>query len=246
MTGPVNIQKLTSDQVNSLRIPKVFVPHLCEETHETRLKEYHFLVYHAIQSTLCLLIPHEVDFTVDFFKRLDGNLGPKLTNMSADLLDVFGRHVGMSNDKNGGTDAPPSILSPSICVTPNLTENSKASDEDFDLVYFNQANKAMKNTTSRSSVKSGKDDDIQHAIADLNENLGELMLNEVKSSNVRSKMTSELSMKMANEDWMVAKNVDQRQMYLAFKNKSSHSLLDISDEADKMMSTEFRNICLPP
>ena len=147
---------MTPDEVNSLRIPKVFIPQL------DGLKECNFLVYHAIQSTLCLLIPNEVDFTVDFFRliyllnlyeefseflsnffffllrRLDGHLGPKLTNMSADLLDVFGRNS--SSDKLC-SDVPPSILSPSICVNPVGMEPSKVTDEDFDLVYYNDANK---------------------------------------------------------------------------------------------------------
>ena len=62
LTGPTVSLKLTPDEVNSLRIPKVFIPHL------DGIKECHFLVYHAIQSTMCLLIPAEVDFTVDFFR----------------------------------------------------------------------------------------------------------------------------------------------------------------------------------
>ena len=72
------------------------------------------------------------------FRRLDGHLGPKLTNMSADLLDVFGRNSG---DKIS-SDTPPSILSPSICVNP-VMETSKVSEDDFDLVYYNDANKGM-------------------------------------------------------------------------------------------------------
>jgi hypothetical protein len=62
LTGPTVSLKLTPDEVNSLRIPKVFIPHF------DGIKECHFLVYHAIQSTMCLLIPAEVDFTVDFFR----------------------------------------------------------------------------------------------------------------------------------------------------------------------------------
>ena len=61
-----------------------------------------------------------------------------------------------------------------------------------------------------------------------------------------AKMTTELSVKMANEEWLVARNVDQRQMYMAFKHKANYSLLDITDEVDKVMASEFKNICLPP
>ena len=76
-------------------------------------------------------------FFFEIHRRLDGHLGPKLTNMSADLLDVFGRN---SSDKIC-SDTPPSILSPSICVNPVIMETSKVTEDDFDLVYYNDANK---------------------------------------------------------------------------------------------------------
>ena len=237
LTGPTSSAKLTSDQVNSLRIPKVFVPQTCDGVEV--FKEYHFLVYHAIQSTLCLLIPTEVDFTVDFFKRIDAHLGPKLTNISADLLDVFGKNAASMNQSN---DAPPSILSPSICVNPSLMDSSRSFEEDFNLVYFNDANKAMKNTC----VTSAKTDEIQHCIAELHEDTHDLLSNEDASPEVKGKMSTELSVKTANDDWVVAKKVDQRELYLAFKNKGNYSLLDINDEVDKIMSSQFKNICLPP
>ena len=99
------------------------MPHLNEDTDDFNLKEYHFLVYHAIQSTLCLLIPKEVDFTVDFFKRLDGHLGPKLTNMSADLLDVFGRSSSVIST---GTSSDPSILSPTLCINHSTNDGNSS------------------------------------------------------------------------------------------------------------------------
>lgn len=238
LTGPVSSLKLTPDQVNSLRIPKVFVPHYCDETGEHLLKEYHFLAYHAIQSTLCLLIPNEVEFTVDFFKRLDGHLGGYLTYISADLLDVFGRR--MANEK-GVTDAPPSILSPSLCVNPSIMESSRGSDyDDHTLVYYNDANRAMKNTLCKLS----KSEDVQHCISDLAQDF--IDLNTVEKNSIQGKMTMELSAKLTNDDWLVGKKVDQRQVYLAFHNKSSQSLLEINDEADKVMNAEFKNICMPP
>ena len=85
--------------------------------------------------------------------------------------------------------------------------------------------------------------DNQHCIADLNEDIKALLENEQHCH--AAKMTTELSVKMANEEWLVARNVDQRQMYLAFKQKTKN-LMEISDEVDKVMATEFKNICLPP
>ena len=241
LTGPPNIIKLTADDVNSLRIPKVFLPIFIEETNEYTLKEYHFLVYHAIKSTLCLLIPIEVDFTVDFFKRLDGHLGPRLTNMSADLLDVFGRTSSMIYS---GTSSDPSILSPSICVNPSVADGGNLNEENINMVYFNEANKAMKNTTPNPNTKLAVQDiEIQHGITDLNEDLHDVI--ELDGQN-KSKMTTELTVKLATDDWIVGKKIDQRQLYLAFKGKGSSNLLDINAEVDKIMASEFKNICLPP
>ena len=101
----------------------------------------------------------------------------------------------------------------------------------------------MKNTTAKN--QSTKEDiEVQHCIADLNEDIKDLIANE--QENHAAKMTTELSVKMTNEEWLVARKVDQRQMYLAFKHKANYSLLDISDEVDKVMASEFKNICLPP
>ena len=62
----------------------------------------------------------------------------------------------------------------------------------------------------------------------------------------KSKMTTELTVKLATDDWIVGKKIDQRQLYLAFKGKGSSNLLDINAEVDKIMASEFKNICLPP
>ena len=140
LTGPSNVLKLSPDDVNSLRIPKVFLPIYIEETNENSLKEYHFLVYHAIKSTLCLLIPVEVDFTVDFFKRLDGHLGPRLTNMSADLLDVFGRSSSVIST---GTSSDPSILSPTLCINPSTNDDVDTASNNADTIQT-----ASKKTTT--------------------------------------------------------------------------------------------------
>ena len=61
-----------------------------------------------------------------------------------------------------------------------------------------------------------------------------------------SKLTTELTVKLATDDWIVGKKIDQRQLYMAFKSKGNSNLMDINAEVDKIMATEFRNICLPP
>jgi hypothetical protein len=205
------------------------------------LQEYHFLVYHAIKSTLCLLIPSEFDFSVEFFKRLDGHLGPRLTNMSADLLDVFGRAGGSPSM----TDTPPSILSPTLCVNP-VVEPSNTILDNLNMVYFNDANKAMKNTTPvATGLKVIQDDnDAQHAIADIGEDMTRLA--ELDLGKNLPTLSTEMTAKLANDNWVVGKKVDQRQVYLSLQSKGNSNLVDITDEVNKVMATEFKNICLPP
>ena len=141
-------------------------------------------MYHAIKSTLGLLIPIEVDFTVDFFRRLDGHLGPRLTNMSADLLDVFGRLSGTSSS---GMSTEASILSPTACVSPSVIEGS-INEDAVNIVYFNEANKAMKNTTPNPNTKlSVQDIEIQHGVTDLNEDIHDILeVKDLENSRFRS------------------------------------------------------------
>ena len=55
--------------------------------------EHRLLVYHAVGSTLCMLVPAIREPTHEFYRGLDALVGPHLTNMSADLMDVFGANA---------------------------------------------------------------------------------------------------------------------------------------------------------
>ena len=81
MTGPQSLK----DVDVSLVVPKVFIP----QKEGDGLKEYHLIVYHALGATLVLLLPLEIELTVELFRRLDAHLGPRLTHMSADLVNYF-------------------------------------------------------------------------------------------------------------------------------------------------------------
>ena len=90
--------------------------------------------------------------------RLDAHLGSRLTNMSADLLDVFGR---------GSVHLTTSISNPSLVYPPFSSASERALEQNLkDLgfpssnpsggeassnpnvrfIYYNGTNKAMKNT----------------------------------------------------------------------------------------------------
>lgn len=161
-----------------IKLPKIFVPPPStfireenmsfpgQEKRELKFREYHLIVYHAITSTVCLTIPSEIEITNGMMDRLDAHMGSRLTNMSADLLDVFGKgtfHLTTSasnptitspltsqgaldqNLKDLGFSAPhPS--SASMASIASIGDTSNNTNVRF--IYYNGTNKAMKNTLS--------------------------------------------------------------------------------------------------
>ena len=85
------------------KIPTVFL--------EGGEREHHLIVYHALGSSVCIFIPVIREPTVDFFRQLDASLGPALTNMSADLMDVFGQDKKLSREQE---QVQAALLSPSV------------------------------------------------------------------------------------------------------------------------------------
>lgn len=59
-------------------------------------------MYHAVGSTLCLFLPVPREPTREFYRGLDALVGPHLTNMSADLMDVFNTSGGGHNGEATG------------------------------------------------------------------------------------------------------------------------------------------------
>ena len=54
---------------------------------------------------------------------------------------------------------------------------------------------------------------------------------------------SELCVKLSTDQWVVGKQVDEREVYIVVTTKNSN-LIEIMAEVDKLISKEFRNICL--
>ena len=48
---------------------------------------------------------------------------------------------------------------------------------------------------------------------------------------------------MSTEQWVVGKQVDQREVYIVVSTKNSN-LIEIMEEVDKLIAKEFRNVCL--
>ena len=54
---------------------------------------------------------------------------------------------------------------------------------------------------------------------------------------------SELCVKLATDQWVVGKQVDKREVYIIVSTKNSN-LIEIMAEVEKLISKEFKNICL--
>ena len=122
---------------------------------------------------MCLIIPGEIELSLDFFRRLDGHLGPRLTHMSADLHNVFGRNIG--NGLLSDAMAAAMSTSPNVATQPQIVATSE-SDERFQFMYYNSFNRAMKSTLpqvfTRVSTQTQCDEnaavkDAAHIISDL-------------------------------------------------------------------------------
>ena len=57
-------------------------------------------------------------------------------------------------------------------------------------------------------------------------------------------MSSEIAAKLSNDNWVVVRNVEQRRLFVSLQCKN-YSLINVSDDLDKLMKNEFKNICLP-
>ena len=142
-------------------------------------RQYQLLVYHAIMSTVCLLVPASVSVESRLIDRLDGHMGTALTNMSADLLDVFGRgSTGLSSDPLVLVGPPPAHQEVATSALPHSTSSGRlktvsqsasvSSLKDLQLapsevasvkfIYYNETNRAIKNTfvLSDDSNSSGR------------------------------------------------------------------------------------------
>ena len=67
--------------------------------------------------------------------------------------------------------------------------------------------------------------------------------NESNQTTTGSSFGSELCAKLSTDQWIIGKLVDQREVYIVVAVKNSN-LVEIMEEVDKLISAEFRNVCL--
>jgi len=107
--------------------------------------KYHLVVYHAINSTLCLLLQSQPEASI--YARLHELIGPLLANLSADLTHIWTKKVS-----GAGSTAP----------------------DNVQFLYFNAANMAVKSTVQGQGQQQGDGGDMVRLAGDLLADLGHL------------------------------------------------------------------------
>nr|CAG4648001.1 EOG090X084E [Moina brachiata] len=115
LTGPLDLSCATSE----MRIPRVFL-----NIRSATPDECHLIVYRMSGITTCLFAPSTMELAREFFLTLDTLVGPRLTALSADLVEQA--ILRKTSTLNMGTDS-------------------------VRFMYFNQWNMAFKSTLHQSS-----------------------------------------------------------------------------------------------
>ncbi|KAK3090405.1 hypothetical protein FSP39_011589 [Pinctada imbricata] len=114
VTGPPDI----NDENTLGKIPRVFI------NSEVENEECFLLVYRAHNASVCMLINVANTMTFDLCRKLDGFLGPQLTQLASDIGEQYSKRVTTSGD-------PP-----------------------YRYIYFNHMNLAQKTTVHTDNKKS--------------------------------------------------------------------------------------------
>ena len=133
--GPNNVSKM--ENLENCKPLKVFL-HVDDSE---QLEEYHLIVYHAVSSTVCLFMSNFTELTAEFYKTTDATMGPHLTNMSTDLLNVF-----------APPNVPTKVLSPTLSIPRNISSAALDIANSVRFLYFNDFNCAMKSTLQVSDA----------------------------------------------------------------------------------------------
>jgi len=109
------------------------------------LEECQLLVYKALSATVCMLLQGDFQpLTLEFFRRLDSFLGPKLSNLASDISEQYSKRT------------------------------ANAGETQFKFLYFNHMNLAEKSTVHADRKKTSNlnvSSDMLRLMADINHDL---------------------------------------------------------------------------
>ncbi|XP_076264681.1 vacuolar fusion protein CCZ1 isoform X2 [Rhynchophorus ferrugineus] len=118
ITGPSDLKHAKSVGT----VPKIYLT-----KNEMLPKEYHLVVYRSLSATMCLFINGNMELNVDFFKKLDEFISPKLTPVVSEIAEYCTKQV----------------------ISPNVTETIPK------YIYFNKMNLAYKSTVHLDNKQTG-------------------------------------------------------------------------------------------
>ncbi len=263
--------------------------------------EHQLIVYHAVAATLCLLVPAvHGELPDEFFRQFDAAVGPRLTNLSADLLDVFGTSSsssGANNSSIGGTGGGFMKTSPStsslsshasnLASSGGMTASASASvlcspiggggapergaaaatagggggwqdllspsGPGARYFYFNRANLAMKSTLGSGGEGGGGSLDSASVSAAAPEppflpavsaETSRVLMDMAEAFEERDEADSPLECccKTYSDQWAAGKRGGGGRTLLAAVAAKCSTLMDASEEVDRLLQQDFRNV----
>ena len=233
--GPTKL----NEEERDWKTPRVNIDWEDEDSGETVKKQHHLIAYHAVSSTVCLMVPASLDPPLSFYRGLDAFAGPALTNMSADLLGVFGSGVKSSSSVSSNLSA---LLSPSDPTAPPLPSSNVR------YIYFNKFNRSMKSTLIQPLLPHETEGDVDPVVS------GPVMrmvldlaqcLEGGDNGKASSSSPGEVFVKMSADDrWVLGRRAEHRLVLAVVMGDRCATLMDASEEMEKLVANEFKNVFL--
>ncbi|XP_059483964.1 vacuolar fusion protein CCZ1 homolog [Neocloeon triangulifer] len=200
VTGPNVTPK---DDISNSSIPRLFL---------TNGQIVYLIVYKAMNATICLLLDSYSVPTPEFFRRLDGFLSSRLSQISEELA---------ASCSKSATQSPAGAT---------LLNNLGPDSPKF--IYYNTLNRATKSTIHLDGRKCGLVSVSQELIK---------LLADVHSDKEKLKSCSEIILKTRNDSWVAGKFANLREFYVVLNTKNAN-LIEISDEVKRLCDLHLRCI----
>ncbi len=217
-------------------------------------RDYQLLVYHAVAATVCLFVPtvHH-DLPDEFFRHFDASVGPRLADLSTDLIQATGEQQSSQPTMRNSASSTSLLCSP---------VGDKAAWQDLSLLsppppsvdyfYFNRSNLAMRSTLDAPSG----DNDVPLCTSAMRH----LLLDAAELFEERRRCTCvpcpplECYSKTHGDRWAVSKCSGGDRVLLAevqAKERAGGSarcntLMDASDQVDRLVERDLKNILMLP
>lgn len=159
--------------------------------------------------------------TNDFFEELHSFIGPQLTNIASEIAEHFTKEgvIGKS-------------LISSSSSTSSGNSNSDETNQTTKYLFLNELNFQHNGTVHLNQKLYQKKRSIPREIMNL--------LNDLYVQDANTSDSSEIIVKTLSDYWIVKRSTNWRHSFVIF-NKNA-TLLDIADEANKVLETHLNDV----